>query len=105
MVHLANFIKLIFAFFCRKNIFGEAVLRPLAGCAREQLPRLLPQLSFPTAEVVAAFATAFFRTTPNSAVAAAFYPAPAGRRQERRRILFRGVNATLPPEAKKILKI
>jgi len=79
-------------------------LRPLAYCAREQLPRLLPQLSFRTAGVVAAFATAF-RTTPNSPVAAAFYPAPAGHRQERRRILFRGVNATLPPEAKKILKI
>ena len=79
-------------------------MRPPACCAREQLPRLLHQLSFPTAGVVAAFATAFFRTTPNSPVAAAFYPAPAGHRQERRRILFRGVNATLPPEAKKSLK-
>jgi len=105
LAHLANFIKLIFAFFCRKNIFNEAVLRPLAWCTREQLPPLLPQLSFPTADVVATFATAFFRTTPNSPVAAAFYPAPAGRRQERRRILFRGVNATLPPEAKKSWKI
>ena len=40
--HSTNFARPYFVLVCHKNIFGEAVLRPLACCALGQLPPLLP---------------------------------------------------------------
>ena len=52
MVHSENFIKLSFEVVSHKNIFGEAVLRPLACCAQGQLsPSALP-ISYATARGV-----------------------------------------------------
>ena len=42
--HSANFERPYFVLVCHKNIFGGAVLRPLACCALGQLPPRFPRL-------------------------------------------------------------